>query len=78
MTIADINATCAFRAPDAHAAARLHAAAPAMLAALAAVMEDLRLGWRDAADNGEDAAWLADAQARIEAAETAINKAKGA
>lgn len=73
----DTHATCAFRAPNAHATARLRNAAPDLLAALEAIMDDLRLGWRDAADNGEDAAWLADAQARIEAAEKAITKARG-
>ena len=57
--------------------ARLMAAAPEMLAALEAVIDDLREGIQDALDNGASEFWVANARKRLLNARAAIRKARG-
>ena len=57
--------------------ARLIAAAPDLLAALEAVIEDLEGGIEQADEEGASQDWLEDANNRLDAAKAAITKAKG-
>lgn len=57
--------------------AALIAAAPDLLAALEAVIDDLDSGIQDAQDNGASETWIAAAKKRLRAARAAIAKAKG-
>ena len=57
--------------------ARLIAAAPDLLAALEAVIDDLREGIQDAVDNGANEIWVANARKRLMNARAAIRKARG-
>jgi hypothetical protein len=58
--------------------ARLIAAAPDLLEALEAVIDDLEGGIAQADDEGASQDWLEDANNRLDAAKAAITKAKGA
>lgn len=62
---------------DLAANARLIAAAPDLLAALEAVIDDLVGGIQDTIDNGGSEAWITEANTRLNAAHAAIAKAKG-
>jgi len=62
---------------DLAANARLIAAAPDLLAALEAVIEDLEGNIDGAVDGGASRDWLEDATNRLNAARDAIAKAKG-
>jgi hypothetical protein len=53
------------------------AAAPDLLEALEAVIDDLKSGIQDGIDNGAVEAWLVGADARLKAARAAIRKARG-
>lgn len=57
--------------------ARLISAAPDLLAALEAVIDDLREGIQDAVDNGASEFWVANARKRLLNARAAIRKARG-
>ena len=57
--------------------ARLIAAAPDLLYALEAVIDDLVNGMQDCIDNGASEAWLAGAEVRLKNARAAIAKAMG-
>ena len=57
--------------------ARLIAAAPDLLAALEAVIEDLEGGIEQADEEGASQDWLEGANNRLDAARAAITKAKG-
>jgi hypothetical protein len=63
--------------PEADERARLIAAAPDLLEALEAVIDDLKSGIQDGIDNGAVEAWLVGADARLKAARAAIRKARG-
>jgi hypothetical protein len=58
--------------------ATLIAAAPDLLEALEAVIEDLEGGIAQADEEGASQDWLEDANNRLDAAKAAINKATGA
>lgn len=58
--------------------ARLIAAAPDLLEALEAVIDDLSGGIQDCIDNGGSEAWISEADTRLKNARAAIAKARGA
>jgi hypothetical protein len=62
---------------DIMANARLIAAAPDLLAALEAVIEDLEGNIDGALDGGASRDWLEGATNRLDAAKAAINKSRG-
>ena len=62
---------------DHEANARLIKAAPDMLAALEAVIDDLVGGIQYTIDNGGSEAWIAEANTRMNAAKAAIAQTKG-
>jgi hypothetical protein len=68
---------CAVRNESMQANARLIAAAPDLLAALDAVIEDLEGNIDCGVDGGATREWLEDATNRLNAARAAIAKAKG-
>lgn len=62
---------------ETNANSRLISAAPDLLAALEAVIDDLHEGIQDAVDNGASEFWVANARKRLLNARAAIRKARG-